>query len=212
MHTKWHSKCLLIGLIGLSISLHFCTPSPDMRGLQDLDAEYEAELQKWTVAGSVHRSFDRILLLYATYLSPEFKQSFGSQYISVFGIDPDRVDSDLEVIATSVGRGHEFFIFMDTSKIEWNNLDEKESVWRMALWGAPDQLGVPPKSIQRFKGRGPNMKAFFPYLNDFGRSYYVVFPKNQANGRPILDPEVGTMTIKVASAFGTVDVSWKVEE
>ena len=82
----------------------------------------------------------------------------------------------------------------------------------MALWGAHDQLGVPPTSIHGFKGRGPNLKAFFPFLNDFGRSYYVVFPLNQENGEPVFDPEHGTFTIKITSAFGKLNMSWKVSE
>jgi hypothetical protein len=148
----------------------------------------------------------------ATYLSPEFRQAFGAQYVKIFGIDPGKVDSDLERIATSVGSGHEFFVFADTSTYTWNNIDELDSVWRMALWGGPDQIGVPPVSTQGFRGRGPNLKAFFPYITDFGRSYLVVFPLDQPNGKPVLDPKWNSLTLKLASAFGTVSMNWKVAE
>jgi hypothetical protein len=189
-----------------------CAPKHSMRGPGRLDDKYEIQLKQWTEGGRIYHSIDRVMFVYATYLSPEFRQAFGTQYVKIFGIDPGKVDSDLEMIATSVGRGHEFFVFADISNLGWNNFDESDSVWRMALWGSPDQLGVPPVSITRFKGRGPNLKAFFPYLNDFGRSYFVVFPLDQPNGRPVLDPERGMLQIKLASAFGTATMSWKVRE
>ena len=183
-----------------------------MRGPQNLDRVYEDMLRKWTVSGQLYHSLDRVLYVHATYMSPAFRQAFGAQYLSIFGIDPGKVDSDLEMIATSVGRGHEFFVFADTTEFSWNNLDEADSVWMMALWGGEEQLGVPPASIHRFRGRGPNLRAFFPYLNEFGRSYFVVFPLDQPNGRPVLEPELGVLTMKLSSAFGSVGMSWKVKE
>ena len=206
------SRLVCLILLVLSLVAGTCTPKPSMRGPGQLDEKYEVQLRQWTESGRVYHSIDRVMFVYATYLSPKFRQSFGTQYVKIFGIDPGKVDSDLEMIATSVGRGHEFYVFADTTNLSWNNFDEADSVWRMALWGGPDQLGVPPISITRFKGRGPNLKAFFPYLNEFGRSYFVVFPLDQPNGRPVLDPESGMLTIKLASAFGTAAMSWKVRE
>jgi hypothetical protein len=199
------------GLVVL-VWLFACAPKPSMRGPQNLDDAYEIQLKQWTTSGQVNYSLDRMLVVHATYLARGFRETFGTQYLKIFGIDPGKVDSDLEVIATSVGRGHEFFVFADIPLDSWNNLDEKDTVWRMALWGGPEQIGVPPASIHSFRGRGPNLKAFFPFLNDFGRSYLVVFPLDQPNGKPILDPEHGNLTIKMASAFGTVSLSWKVSE
>ena len=204
-------KIAFFGLLGVFLFLTGCKPTPSMRGPQNLEANYEEQLVNWTTSGRVDYSLDRMLIVYATYLAPTFREAFGSQYLSVFGIDPGKVDSDLEMIATSVGRGHEFFVFADIPHDSWNNLEEADTVWRMALWGGPEQLGVPPMSIHKFRGRGPNLKAFFPYLNDFGRSYLVLFPYNQANGRPVLEPEHGKLTVKLASAFGRVSLSWKVD-
>jgi len=211
-HSRNVNIILLWGILSVGVLFESCVPEPSMRGLQNLDRNYENKLRQWTVSDHVYNEFDHVLVVHATYLAPEFREAFGTQYLSIFGIDPGKVDSDLEMIATSVGRGHEFFMFADMTNFSWNNLDNLDSVWRMALWGGPDQLGVPPISIHRFKGRGPNLKAFFPYLNEFGVSYYVVFPLDQPNGKPILDPNYSSLTIKMASAFGTVNMSWKVKE
>lgn len=189
-----------------------CAPRASLRGLQKLDQEYERLLRLWTSSGIVHRDLDRMLTVHATYLAPEFRKAFGLQYTKIFGIDPGKVDTDLELIATTTGQGHEFFIFTDISEDSWNNLDELDAVWRMALWGAPDQKGIPPSSIQKFRGRGPNLKAFFPYINSFGQSYLVTFPYKQENNEAVIDSEHGSLTVKIASAFGKVEIFWKVQE
>jgi hypothetical protein len=187
-----------------------CSPPPDIRGLQNLSRGYEDELLRWTSTGRVYHGLDRVMFVHATYLSPQFRQAFAVQYLAVFGIDPGKVDSDLERLATSEGRGHEFFVFMDTSDYSWNNLDERDSVWRMALWGGAEQLGTPPMSIHRFKGRGPNLRAFFPYLNGYGRSYLVAFPLQQANGKPVLGGADGKLWLRLSSAFGAAELSWRI--
>jgi hypothetical protein len=200
----------LVILVGLAFA--GCHPTPNMRGPQTISETYETMLRRWTQSGQVYQSLDSMLVVHATYLSPQFRQAFGEQYLKIFGIDPGKADSDLEQIATSIGRGHEFFVFTDTHLPEWNNLEARDSVWRLGLWGGPDQLGVAPLAVYRFAGRGPNLKAFFPYLNLFGRSFLVIFPLDQPNGKPILDPENGTLTVRLASAYGTASLSWKVKE
>ncbi len=188
-----------------------CQPVPNMRGPQKLDPKYETQLTRWTSSAQIYHSLDSIMTVHGTLVSPAFREALGNQYVEIFGIDPGRVDSDLELIATSVGRGHEFFIFADTNDRSWNNLDARDSVWRLGPWGAEDQLGVPPLSIHRFRGRGPNLRAFFPYLNEFGRSYLVIFPIEQANGQPVLDPQEGSLTLRMSSAFGSAAMNWKVK-
>lgn len=203
---------IVCAIAAIWLALAGCTPSPNWRGPQKLDQEYENLLRKWTQSGQIYHSLDSILVVHSTYLAPEFREAFGKQYLDIFGIDPGKVDSDLEKIATSVGRGHEFFLFADANNMSWNNLDEPGSVWRLGLWGGEDQPGVAPIKVHGFKGRGPNLAAFFPYLSRFGRSYLVIFPQEQPNGRPVLDPDHGVLTVKLASAFGTATLSWRVSE
>ncbi|MBW1872415.1 MAG: hypothetical protein JRJ19_10140 [Deltaproteobacteria bacterium] len=196
----------------ISVILTNCGPRASLRGLQELDEEYERLLRNWTQSGIIHRDLDRMLTVHATYLAPDFRQAFGVQYTKIFGIDPGKVDTDLELIATTTGQGHEFFMFTDITEDAWNNLDERDAVWRMALWGSPDQAGLPPASIHKFRGRGPNLKAFFPYIQGFGQSYLVTFPYKQENNEAVINPEHGSLMIKLASAFGTVKLHWKVQE
>ena len=196
--------CLLAGVAA------GCTPSPNMRGPQKLEDRYEELLGKWTRSDAIYHREDRILVVHATYLAPELREALREQYLKIFSIDPGRVDTDLEKITTLPGGSHEFFVFADMTSFTWNNLEDKASVWRLGLFGGWEQPGTPPRSIVGFQGRGPNLRAFFPYLNDFGRSYLVTFPEAQPSGQPVLEPGVAELTLKLASAYGTANLAWKV--
>jgi hypothetical protein len=198
-------SCFLV----IALGLH-CVPAPNMRGPQQLEATYEHQLQIWTKSSQIYDSLDSILLTHVTYISPDFRSSFINQYVKIFGVDPGN-DSELEKVATAPDEeGHLFFVFADSAQFEWNNLDSSESVWRLALWGSKSKPGVAPISIKQFYDRGPNLRAFFPFLTQFGKSYLVSFPKNHADGNPILDPEEKVITLRMASAFGSVALAWKV--
>lgn len=198
---------------GVALSwLCSCAPEINVRSVRNLDKKYEEELLRWTRGERIYyNKLDRIMFVYATYLSPEFRQEFKDQYIRFFGMNPEKVDTDLEMIATSTGQGHEFVLFADTPENGWNNLDERDSVWRVGLWGGAQQSGIDPAVIRRFHDRGPNIQAFFPFMNDFGRAYLVRFPTQQTNGEPVSGSD-SDLSIKVSSALGTAVMSWKVSK
>ena len=89
---------LLSSWLVFSASLTNCAPRASMRGLQELDEKYENLLRIWTQSGIVHRDLDRMITVHATYLAPDFRKAFGVQYTKIFGIDPSKVDTDLELM------------------------------------------------------------------------------------------------------------------
>ncbi len=188
-------------------------PQPQMRGLRDVADGYEKQLARWTASGDYFQSFDRVIRVYATYLTDPFRQAMRQQYERVFNIRPQdaRIVSDLEEIANSSPKGHEFFFFVDTSEFTWNDLEARDSVWSVVLWNGDEKPAALAQTARSFRGRGPNLKAFFPYVNDFGRAYYVHFPSVRANGRPIPNPEENEIIIKLACIYGEVSLTWKVE-
>jgi hypothetical protein len=196
------------GVIGVLCS---CAPEVNVRGVHNLNKKYGEELQRWTRGERIYYSLDRIMFVYATYLSPEFRKVFNDQYITFFGMNPEKVDTDLEKVAASTGQGHEFFLYADTPELGWNNLDNRDSVWRVGLWGGSQQPGAEPILIRPFKDRGPNVRAFFPFISDFGRAYLVVFPLEQQNGAPVLEGD-GELSVKLSSALGTAIMSWKISK
>ena len=197
---------------GVALSwLCSCAPEINVRSVHHLDKKYEEELLRWTRGDRIYYSLDRIMVVQATYLSPEFRQVFRDQYTIFFGMNPDHVDTDLERVATSTGQGLEFFVYADTPENGWNNLDERDSVWRVGLWAGAQPSGIDPVVIRRFRDRGPNARAFFPFINDFGRAYLVVFPFQEQNGMTVSEND-SEVSLKVSSALGTAVMSWKVSK
>jgi hypothetical protein len=212
MQSVLKGKVHILVAWGMALSwLCSCAPEINVRSVHNLDKKYEEELLRWTRGDRIYYSLDRIMFVYATYLSPEFRQEFKDQYVRFFGMNPEKIDTDLETVATSTGTGHEFFLFADTPENGWNNLDERDSVWRVGLWGGSQQSGLDPVVIKRFHDRGPNVRAFFPFMNDFGRAYLVTFPTQQTNGEQLPGSD-SELSIKVSSALGTAVMSWKVSK
>ncbi|MBN2497506.1 MAG: hypothetical protein JXR96_23135 [Deltaproteobacteria bacterium] len=187
-----------------------CHPTPNMRGPRDLDAGYRLALEGLTRSAQVVKDLNSVMTVHATMITPEFKRALTEQYIHIFEVGPDKPDSDLERVARSQSDGYEFFVFADLSERAWNDLDDRDSVWRMTLRGAPDQPGITPLRVHRFNGRGPNVRAFFPYLHGFGRAYLVVFPRVRPDGAPLMDPAHGELLLKLSSVFGSASLTWKV--
>ncbi len=197
---------------GVALSgLCSCAPEINVRSVHNLDKKYEEQLLRWTRGDRIYYSLDRIMVVQATYLSPEFRQAFQDQYVNFFNMLPEKVNTDLELVATSAGQGREFFLYADTPENGWNNLDERDSVWRVGLWSATQPAGIDPIVIRRFHDRGPNARAFFPFINDFGRAYLVVFPVQEQNGTTVSEND-SEVSLKVSSALGTAVMSWKVSK
>lgn len=185
-----------------------CAPELKVRSARNLNKNYETELTRWTRSERIYYNVDRVMYVYITYLSPEFRKAFKDQYLDFFGMPAEKIDTDLEKIATAQAQGYEFFLYADTPENTWNNLDERDSVWRMGLWSGL-QPAVDPASVRRFKDRGPNIRSFFPFVNDFGRAYWITFPQNQVEGNPVI-VDNSDFWIKVSSALGSAVLSWKV--
>jgi len=194
-----------------AVVLTTCGRQPNMRGLQNLSADYEQRLTDWTAAGQKYHSLDRVLFAYATFLSRPFRDAYVSQYRELFSLDPAKRDDELEKIYRANGEGYAFFVFVDAPHYSWNNIDEPNAVFRMVLKSDKDLTGVPPARVVGFHTLGPNLKAFFPYINDFGRAFLVTFPATRPDHSALIESR-SPLILAFASAYGTVTMSWRTSE
>ncbi len=200
-----------ITLSFLGLALCACGIKPNLRGLQNLSDDYEQRLTDWTSAGQRYHSLDRVVFAYATYLSRPFREAYVTQYRELFSLDPTRKDNELERIYLANGQGYEFIVFVDAPHYSWNNLDEQNAVFRLVLKSEKDRTGVPPTRVEAFQSQGPNLKAFFPYINDFGRAFLVTFPATRPDSSALVEPG-SKLLLAFASAYGTVTMSWRTSE
>ena len=71
-------------------------------------------------------------------------------------------------------RGDEFFVILTTYSKIWNDLDSKDSIWRLRVLSGDER--IPPTSITKIKPT-PVDTTFYPYVFPWSKVYVVVFPK-----------------------------------
>jgi len=122
-----------------------------------------------------------VIEAWATYKSWDFRQAYVSYYASIYDLsDSDRATllrSQLEASRAS----HEFHVAVQMTTDKWNDLERKNSPWRVTLLDASGgELG--PASIQTVKLPELYESQFFPSRTEFTRTYEISFALTSSAG------------------------------
>ena len=195
----------------LALSLFACagperyslTPRPDLTA-----DDYEDVLDAWTQDDKLYDRLDSIMFVFGTFHSPEFRKAFLLAHAEVYGPGSDTA-SHLTLTDPEAEHSHEFFLSVSTSRVEWNDLDKnKESIWRVTLVGEGEEVVL--GTVEKIRTTA-NIRAIYPYVTDFAKTYRVRFPLTTTAGRPILTNKTGQLTMRIASALGACEMTWYLE-
>jgi hypothetical protein len=194
-----------------ALALASCV-GPDRLSLQprpDLTPDdYEDVLDSWTEDDKLYDRLDSIMFVFATFHSPEFRKAFLMAHSDVYGPGSETA-SHLTLTDPEAEHEHEFFLSVSTSRVEWNDLDKnKESIWRVTLVGEGDE--VVSGRVEKIRTTA-NIRAIYPYVTDFAKTYRVRFPLTTVSGKPILSSKTGQLTMRIASALGACEMIWYLE-
>ncbi len=156
-----------------------------------------AKLWQWDVG--------TLIEAWATYKSWDFRQAYVAQYASIYE-DSDRaaiLRSQLEASRAS----YEFHVAVQTTTDQWNDLERKNTPWRVTLLDATGaELG--PTSIQVVKLPELYESKFFPSRTEFTRSYEISFAHPSNGGQPFAGPASGRLILRFASPMGRIELVW----
>jgi hypothetical protein len=150
-------------------------------------------------SGLETRAFVRVV-----YQSPEFVEAQARELSRIRAELPDQAAATLSQMRDQY-RQPSFFViaFMpDKSANDWNSTS---SVWRIAL-----NLGMgeqPPERVERYEPPyNAEMRALYPYLDDYSVAYELRFPPPvQANFTPT------DATLIAAGALGKMTFNWRLD-
>lgn len=160
----------------------------------------------WTRHAKLVRDVGTVIEIWATYKSSDFRQAYIEQYAALYGLGADEKrelrTAQLEAARTS----YEFHLVAQSTEWTWNNLEHKDTVWRLALG---DRAGneISPNHVSHEKLPELYELRFFPLRTDFSRTYAVRFPRDPAG--KFAGPQTGQLTLKVAGPLGTASVAWE---
>lgn len=169
--------------------------------------DYEEVLERWTRSDKVYELLEGRLFVSATFHSPEFRQAFVLAHPNVYG----RGSDEARRLATFEGgaeENFEFFFSAYTADASWNDFGKDDSIWRVTLEGEDGERV--DGAVTRLKTNA-NLRAIYPYVTPWARTYSVRFPRTGAAGQLLISPAARHFTLRFSSALGEGVLTWHLE-
>ncbi len=171
--SKLLAKSALLALVAAALAGCRTLPFPDPH----LEGEYGKALKRWTRKVALYSGLETRAFVRVVYLSPEFVTAQAAEISKMRAELPDQAAETLARMREEYRQPTFFAIayMPDKGANDWN---EPESVWRIAL-----NLGMgerPPDRILRYEPPfNAELRALYPYLDDYSVAYLVRFPEPQ---------------------------------
>jgi hypothetical protein len=180
--------------------------------------DYAAVAERWTRHQVIRWDFaDSALEAWVIFKSWDFREAYVERYAALYSLsEADKLAlraSQLEAAKTS----YEFHISAQSAIYKWNDLEKRNSPWRISL---VDGLGheLLPEFVKLQKLPEAYEIEFFPQKTPFTRTYLVRFPKlppagpaGQSEGAEadFIGSRSGSLTLRISSPVGRADFTWQ---
>lgn len=173
-------------------------------------SSYYDTLDEWTRSKRVYEQMDAKLFITATLKSSAFRAAYVEEYSGRFELDPE-MKASLKEREEAVSEEYvEFFFAAYTPVSEWNDFEEKDSIWRLYL-DFGDEQRVSPVEVEKLDPMDPLLREFFPYLDPWSRAYVVRFPVVEVVDKAPGDDYEG-LTLTVTGVKGRGELIWGIDK
>lgn len=208
MSTRWLRTCALALSISSSLTLAAACGGAQPVSLTNewpsQAGSYKSVTEAWTRNDSLSASYQQVLSVHATMLSPEWRAAHAQRDAELRGLGPAARD-ELFVKAKADAAGPwQFELLVTTWDRSENDLHRgKRATWKVALL---DEQGNEIAPLELVRDRRPDymLLADFPHYGDFAQAYVVSFPKD----KPVLGPSVRAVRMRLTSVRGAVELIW----
>jgi hypothetical protein len=175
-------------------------PFPEPR----LEGPYGSALDKWTRRTTLYDRLETRAIARVVYLSPEFVTAQAAEISYMRAEPPDQAARTL-VRMREETRTPTFFAIVYTPDKTANDWNERNSVWRLAVDVGLGQVG-PDKVELVEKPFNAELRALYPYLDDYSQAYRLHFPEQSAPAGQ--RPDAGDVELIAAGAPGKLIFHW----
>jgi hypothetical protein len=205
-------RSALIGFVALAVASCAQTAqegavdfSPTTRHLRADD--YDEVLQRWSRHQKVVSEVGTVLEVWAVLQGPEFREAYVERYADVYRLGEAERDALHDTQVKRSNQYYEFHVTAQSTEFRWNDLDSRESAWRVTLVDAAGNA-IAPASIESPRMPEPYQKVFFPARTPFTRSYVIRFDR-EVDDRPFAGAASGRLTLRFASPLGEATLVWR---
>lgn len=199
MRPAWLALLFCVGCSSVDTQAHPLVTSGAIQA-----NEYDDYLRRWTREDEIYDGLYSVAFLHATYHSPSFRRAFLVRHPNVYGKGSEEAQR-LTLTRPEAENFHEFFVSISTSNPTWNDLSRHNSIWQVTL--TSDDGEPVDAEVARVKTTA-NLRAIYPYITPYAKTYAVRFPLSTFTGEPVLTPKTRQLALHVKSALGEAKLTW----
>jgi hypothetical protein len=190
----------LLALPGLVACRSLPFPEPHLEG------EYGMLLKKWTRQKALYSGLETRAFAQVVYLATELVEAQAAK-VSDMRAEPAPQRGRTLMAMRAETSTPTFMVILRTPDRNWNDLESKKSVWRIAVdYGAGE---FEPEKVERFERPfSAELQTLYPYIDEYSVAYRVHFP---ASALPVPAP-TGTQRslprLVIAGALGKMEFDW----
>lgn len=210
------------GLLAMAALGACSVTKPTVVDFQAVGHDYRSEdyprvYEKWTRHEKVTKDIDQVLEVWATYKSRDYREAFVAHYAEAYSLHDEDRERLRRHEREEAGTWYEFLVTAQSANYRWNDLEKKNSPWRVTL---VDGLGKEMAPEQFKVEKLPDMfeQEFFPAKTPFTKTYVARFPRAGGNkeaggGKEVRDEDfagerTGLITLRFAGPMGRADLTW----
>ena len=174
----------------------------------DKPADYPDAYEKWTRHAKHSADMTQVIDASATLATPEWRVAYAAERARRTDLPKADADALVAEERASAEAGWEIELIVATAKPAWNDFHKPgKTMWRLALVG-DEGREVLPESVKEDKRPRAVIEQYFPDLGPFHRAYLLRFPRNAADGRPLVAGDASRLALKIGSALVKIEMSW----
>lgn len=191
----------LAGALAACRSLPF--PEPHLEG------EYGRLLHAWTREQALYQGLENRAFAQVVYLSPQLIEA-QAELISGLRAEPAPARARTLERMRAEAAAPSFFAVVRTPDRNWNDLESRTSVWRVAVDYGAGQFE--PEKVERLeKPWSAELQKLYPYLDEYAVAYRLHFPAAAAQAAPPVGSKAPLVpSLVMAGALGQMRFDWGV--
>jgi hypothetical protein len=173
------------------------------------EEQYKTTIERYTSRAEIYDQLDTRVFTAVTYQSWPFREA-RVRRLGIFQVQPPSlVERNLANERANFESFHEFFFGVHVNNYRFDDFDRKDTIWRMVIVTREGE--TIPLTVQRIGRSDLNLRAMYPYLDEFWVAYWMRFPRKTAFGTDVIPPGTSRFTLRIASTIGRADFTFPAE-
>jgi hypothetical protein len=188
------------------------TPKPPAVDFSSVPRDYSTDdypvvYERWTRHEKVVRDTESVLEVWATFKSRDYREAFVARYAEAYALSAADRERLLQAQRELTDATYEFLVTAQSANYRWNDLEKKNSAWRVTLVDGKGHEMVPDGlKVEKL----PDMfeRAFFPVKTPFTKTYTARFPRTGGRDDEFVGERTGVVILRFAGPLGHADLEW----